>query len=224
MNGGVSCVARDSVWGGGVLSSFFATWGAAAPSSADLCVRCGFLQQCWLGSSARASVPLPAGFWAGGSRARIAFARIAVGDAGASFERGGIERRRFHRQARRHQTGGALQGESNSSGLHDCAPKVAQWRTRSRGPVSNRIRPSGCIDSGLISLSEASVRCPKPADGSSGRFLSPRPARAFMVGRARLSRCAAQPRPAALSNQQPRSAHRDTSQTRETARAHHPLI
>ena len=163
-----------------------------------------FLQQRWLGSSVRASVPLRAGFWALGRRAAIAFARIAVGDAGACFERGGIERRRFHRQARRHQTGGALQGESNSSGLHDCAPKVAQWRTRSRGPVSNRIRPSGCIDSGLISLSEASVRCPKPADGSSGRFLSPRPARAFMVGSARLSRCTTHPRPAVRERKHPR--------------------
>ncbi|CAH0365717.1 unnamed protein product, partial [Pelagomonas calceolata] len=43
-----------------------------------------------------------------------------LGRGRGDFERGGIERRRFHRQARRHQTGGALQGESYRGALHDC--------------------------------------------------------------------------------------------------------
>ena len=36
------------------------------------------LQQRWLGSSARACIRLPAGFWAGGRRAAIALARITL--------------------------------------------------------------------------------------------------------------------------------------------------
>ena len=70
----------------------------------------------------------------------------------------------------------------------------------------------------LSCLPRLSESHPRTADGSLGRFLNlwfPR----FMVGRTRLSRCAAYlthgQRYASVG--QPRSEHRDTSRTRETA-------
>ena len=49
---------------------------------------------------------------AGGVRARELLQRYT------HFESGRLERRRLHRQARRHQAGGALEGERDRSALH----------------------------------------------------------------------------------------------------------
>ena len=191
----VSCLARGNAWGGGVLSSFLQPEMRRRRSqAADVCAM-RFLQAsaaqqgCWCIGTAAGWFLGPAG----GARERFC-------SDGTRLEGSSLQSRRLHRQSRRHQAGGALEGERNRSALH----LAIAIRLRSRNANSCEVTETVASKNGstakasLIDLSclpRLSLSRPRPADGFLGRFLnfSCRARRGFMVRRASLRRSAAQP-------------------------------
>ena len=130
---------------------------------------------------------------AGGARERFC-------SDGTRLEGSSLQSRRLHRQSRRHQAGGALEGERNRSALH----LAIAIRLRSRNANSCEVTETVASKNGstakasLIDLSclpRLSLSRPRPADGFLGRFLnfSCRARRGFMIRKTSLRRSAAQP-------------------------------
>jgi hypothetical protein len=103
----VSCLVFGGVGG---AWCFFATRGAAAPGGPDVCVMRLFATA--LAGEQRACICTAAGWFLGRREARgDRFCKDNFGCiAGLDFEGSGIERRRFHGQARGDEARRALQG------------------------------------------------------------------------------------------------------------------